>query len=330
MVVNTNLKVIVVGVGRIALSHIPHIIFHRNLELVGIVEPNRLMRFVLSRLLKVPAYSSIKSIEDIDFDAVFVLTPPSSHYEITKAFLKLRKHVFLEKPVTLNPEHSIELLDLAKVNAVQFTCGYVYRHHPIFKEMRNIITSGIYGDAISCKIKMVGNVVNEDAPKTWRNTGRGSGCLYDYGCHAIDMHLFLFGPPNTVNCLSKESIFQEGVIDRFTVEIFHDDKYGFSSEVFCDWANSQVRKAGLSIEIVTSENKIHTDGQKITVIGDTNKVYSIKDLETNVSYYLRGEEFQLQMESFIFAIIENKHDYSNIEDGVLCDSIISDIFEAKL
>ncbi len=328
--VNKNLKVIVVGAGRIALSHIPHIIFHRNLELVGIVEPNRLMRFVLSRLLKVPAYSSIKSIEDIDFDAAFVLTPPSSHYEITKTFLTLRKHVFLEKPVTLKPEHSSELLDLAKVNAVQFTCGYVYRHHPIFKEMRNIIKSGIYGDAIGCKIKMAGNVVNEDAPKTWRNTGRGSGCLYDYGCHAIDMHLFLFGPPSTVNCLSKESIFQEDVIDRFTVELFHDDKYDFSSEVFCDWANSQVRKAGLSIEIVTSENKIYTDGQKITVIGDTNKVYSIKDLETNVSYYLRGEEFQLQMESFIFAIIKNKHDYSNIEDGVLCDSIISDIYEAKL
>ena len=330
MVVNKNLKVIVVGVGRIALSHIPHIIFHRNLELVGIVEPNRLMRFVLSRLLKVPAYSSIKSIEDIDFDAVFVLTPPSSHYEITKAFLKLRKHVFLEKPVTLNPEHSIELLDLAKVNAVQFTCGYVYRYHPIYNEMRSIISNRIYGDAISCKIEMIGNVVNEDAPKTWRNTGRGSGCLYDYGCHAIDMHLFLFGSPSTVNCLSKESIFQEGVVDRFTAEIFHDDKCGFKSEIICDWANSQVRKAGLSIEIDTPNTKIHTDGQKITVTGDTSKVYSIKDLETDVSFYLRGEEFQLQMESIIIAITENKHDYSNIEDGVLCDSIISDIFEAKV
>ena len=321
---------VVVGAGRIALSHIPHIIFHSDIELLGIVEPNRLLRFVLSRLFKVPAYSDIKAIAHLDFDAVFILTPPSSHYEITKSLLKLGKHVFLEKPVTLKPEHSQELLELAKENFVQFSCGYVYRYHPIYNEMRSIISNSIYGDAISCKIEMIGNVVNEDAPKTWRNTGRGSGCLYDYGCHAIDMHLFLFGSPSTVNCLSKESIFQEGVVDRFTAEICHDDKCGFKSEIICDWANSQVRKAGLSIEIDTPNTKIHTDGQKITVTGDTSKVYSIKDLQTDVSFYLRGEEFQLQMDSFVFSITENDHNYANIEDGVLCDSIISDLFEATV
>jgi len=325
-----NLKAIVIGAGRIALSHIPHIIYHQNFELIAIVEPSRLMRFVLGRLLKVKTYPSVKSIEGLVYDVAFVLTPPGSHYGIAKSLLKAKKDVFLEKPVTLDASNSKELLSLAKQNKVQLSCGYVYRHHPIYKEMQDLVAREVYGKPTSCKIQMIGNVIKADAPKTWRNVGKGAGCLYDYGCHAIDLGLFLFGAPTLVRCISKEEVYQEDVIDRFSAEMFHDNEFSVRTEIVCDWANSKVRKASLTVEVKTPRHVISTDGQAIRVTGELARRYSIKDLDTDVDYYLRGEEFQNQLVSFYHSIFKHDHDYLDAEDAVLCDAILSDLYEMTI
>lgn len=324
------LNCIVVGAGRIALSHIPHIITHAKTELVGVVEPNFFMRFVMKRLLKVPVYKSVENLDNIQYDAVFILTPPNVHYNLSKDFLNKKKHVFLEKPLTLDPKHSESLLKLAQDNCVQFTCGYVYRHHPIYLELKKLIELQSYGKPVKCKVKMIGNVVNSDSPKTWRSTGKGSGCLYDYGCHAIDLGIFLFGRPESVTCISKNELFQEGVIDSFTANLHHKEPYITETEIYCNWADKTVRKAGLTVEVHTEDNIITTDGQAITITGTNQERYSIKDLDTDVSYYLRGEEFQNQMDSFINAASDGKFNYVDVEDAVKCDAIISELYEAQL
>ena len=324
------LRCIVVGAGRIALSHIPHMIAHPKTQLVGIVEPNFFMRFVMKRLLNVPVYKSINQINDDQFDAAFILTPPNVHYNLSKYFLNKRKHVFLEKPLTLDPMHSEFLLKLAQENYVQFTCGYVYRHHPIYLKLKDFINCGEYGMPLKCNIRMVGNVVNSDSPKTWRSTGKGAGCLYDYGCHAIDLGMFLFGQPSSVTCLSKDELFQAGVIDRFTAKLHYEKSAYSETEIYCNWADKKVRKAGLTVEVHTEDNIISTDGQAITIKGAHDERYSIKDLDTDVTYYLRGEEFQNQINAFIINACNGKFEYLDVADAVKCDAIISELYEAKL
>ncbi len=46
-------------------------------------------------------------------DAVAVITPVSTHYELAKAALENGKHVFVEKPFTLNTRQAEELIELA-------------------------------------------------------------------------------------------------------------------------------------------------------------------------------------------------------------------------
>lgn len=324
------LKCVVVGAGRIALSHLPHIVSHSKTQLVGIVEPNFFMRFVMKRLLNVPVYKSVNLLTDKNFDAVFILTPPNSHYSLCLDFLKRRKHVFLEKPLTLDPNHSESIMQLAKENNVHFTCGYVYRFHPIFKQLQNLINSDLYGTPISCSISMVGNVVNSDSPKSWRSTGVGSGCLYDYGCHAIDLGIFLFGQPSSVSCVSKDELFQDDVIDKFTAKLNYSDTEYFETSIHCNWADETVRKAGLSVKITTDNHVINSDGQSIIISGIHDERYSIKDLNTDVSYYLRGEEFQLQLDTFVDNSLSGNLDYSDVMDAVKCDQIISEIYKVNL
>ena len=299
-------------------------------NLVGIVEPSRLSRYIIKKLTKVPVYSSLNELRNIKYDGVFVLTPPSTHFKIAESLIKDAKHVFMEKPLTLNPKDSNVLLALAKKNKVQLSCGYVYRFHPVILKFKDIITSGRYGKIKTCSLKMLGNVVNEKSPKTWRNNGLGAGCLYDYGCHAIDLSLFLLGHPEEIVCLKKDELFCPGVIDRFTAQLIYKGKFSVTSHVVCDWTNKTVRKAEINIEVITNENKLTTDGQRINVNGKYNENYTIKNLNTNVSYYLRGEEFQNQITDFLNKIDTNRLDYFNTEDAAACDAIISRIYNYKI
>lgn len=319
---------IVIGAGRIALSHLPHIISNPKVNLVAIIEPSRVARFLFRRLTNIKTVSSIDKISDDLYDTAFVLTPPTSHFSISKKLLKKGKNVFVEKPLTLNPKESENLLVLAKKNRVQFSVGYVYRHHPIFIKLKKILTEINIKKVRSVHIQMLGNVVTKEMPKTWRNTGVGSGCIYDYGCHVIDLTLFLFGRPNDSRCTKKIEIFQKGVVDAFDAEIFYADN--FKVNISCNWADEFVRKAGIEIRIITEEELIRTDGQVIEISGRNKTIYNIKDLDTDIDFYLRGEEFQNQLSSFVDNIINNQSCYKDTEDACLCDSIISKLYGQTL
>jgi scyllo-inositol 2-dehydrogenase (NADP+) len=317
---------VVVGAGRIALSHIPHIIANRASNLVAVVEPNILLRFIFKTLLNVPVKKSIHQLREIEYDAVLVLTPPTSHFSICTDFLLKNKHVFLEKPMSLESTQSQGLLALAKDRGVQLSVGYVYRHQPIYLKLKELLQDETYGVATSLSIEMKGNVVKADSPSTWRTKGVGSGCLYDYGCHAIDLSLFLMGASTSVSCISKVCLFNEGSIDRFEVEITHKGELKLASCIKCDWADATVRKASLNIRILTEFNEIVCDGQKIQVTGDKSEVITIKDVDTSVDYYLRGEEFQNQLSNFITSIVANKIKYDDVEQAVEVDHLLERIY----
>ena len=53
-------------------------------------------------------------IGSTDVDAVAVITPVWTHYELAKAALENGKHVFVEKPFTSNVAQAEELIDLAE------------------------------------------------------------------------------------------------------------------------------------------------------------------------------------------------------------------------
>src|SRR5271157_3538825 len=52
-------------------------------------------------------------ISSADIDAVAIVTPVWTHFELAKAALEHGKHIFVEKPFTSNAAQAEELIDLA-------------------------------------------------------------------------------------------------------------------------------------------------------------------------------------------------------------------------
>jgi predicted dehydrogenase len=78
-------------------------------------------------------------------DAVAVVTPVWTHYELAKAALENGKHVFVEKPFTSTAAQAKELIDLADRKHLQIMVDHTFLFTGAVKKMRQLIQDGILG-----------------------------------------------------------------------------------------------------------------------------------------------------------------------------------------
>jgi predicted dehydrogenase len=84
-----------------------------------------------------------KSVEELAeaTDALSIVTPTTTHYELTRQLLNLQKHVLVEKPMTDNAAQASELVELARKNRCVLQVGHVERFNPVFKYLQTVATS---------------------------------------------------------------------------------------------------------------------------------------------------------------------------------------------
>lgn len=77
-----------------------------------------------------PGIETTKDIQEIlkspDIDAVCIASPTNTHFEISRLALEHHKHVFCEKPLTLNPKESMELNKLAERQDRVLMVGHIF------------------------------------------------------------------------------------------------------------------------------------------------------------------------------------------------------------
>lgn len=79
-------------------------------------------------------------------DAVAVVTPVWTHYELAKAALENGKHVFVEKPFTSNSDQAKELIDLAERNNLRIMVDHTFLFTGAVRKIRELSESGALGD----------------------------------------------------------------------------------------------------------------------------------------------------------------------------------------
>lgn len=99
-----------------------------------------------------PNLNSTTNVDELfsnpDIQAIAIATPVASHYELAKAALLANKHVWLEKPLTLNTAQADELLDLAKESKLIINVDHTFIYTPAIQKIKEIIDSGELGDLI--------------------------------------------------------------------------------------------------------------------------------------------------------------------------------------
>jgi predicted dehydrogenase len=106
-----------------------------------------------ARLRAQKAYPGVKITADAsevvssaEIDAVAVVTPVWTHYELVKAALENGKHVFVEKPFTSNAAQGEELINLALQKNLKIMVDHTFLFTGAVKKISQLLDEGTLGN----------------------------------------------------------------------------------------------------------------------------------------------------------------------------------------
>ena len=134
------------------------------------------------------------ALADPEVDAVFVLTPNYAHYTITMDALKAGKHVFCEKPITVNYELSCEMAEEANKQGKMLNIGVCNRFNKSIEMLEELNRNGEFGKIyhIYCSFRSFRSIPGLGGDFT-RKSQSGGGVLIDWGVHFLDLILYILG-----------------------------------------------------------------------------------------------------------------------------------------
>ena len=332
-------RVGIVGAGKMGISHLSIVNAQRDASVVAVCDTSSYVLSVLRKYIGVETFDRYEDMIDRGaLDAVVVATPTATHFPCAKRALEKGLHVFVEKPLTLSPAESRELADLAarekRVNQV----GFHNRFVGTFQEARRILRAGGLGDVTSIHGSAFGQVVVREQASTWRSKkSEGGGCLHDYTCHVVDLMNFLRGPPSRVEGARMQSVFSKNVEDAVYAIFAYPD--GSTGMLETNWSDETVRKMSTTVVVHGTKGKLVVDRQELKLFlreGCAVDGYAegwntryITGLQEPVAFYLRGEEYSAQVESFVRAILANDLSHENsFESAWETDRVLDQIVQA--
>ena len=134
------IRVLIVGVGNMGLSHALAHHNHPESKIVGIV--NRSMRALPAELSDYAMFTTFEAGMEAKPELVVISTYPNSHAAIAISAMNAGAHVFVEKPLAMTMEEATEIVKTSISRGRKLVVGYILRHHPSWvqfvKEARNL------------------------------------------------------------------------------------------------------------------------------------------------------------------------------------------------
>ncbi len=335
------IKVAIIGIGKMGISHLSILGAHPKVEIVGVADTSKFSTDILKKYTSFNIFNDYKKmLESVSPDAVVVSVPTKFHSNIVKDLIERNIHVFVEKPFCIDLDMGEQLVKMVKERNVINQVGYHNKFIGTFEEVKNIVTSGHIGTINHFEGESYGPVVIKRKQSNWRsNPAEGGGCLMDYASHVIDLVNYLVAPIQNVRGTILNSIYSENVEDA--VYALLETENNITGSISVNWSDETYRKMTTSITINGTKGKIIADTTELQVYFNTNecpngytKGWNIKNITTlakPVDFFLRGEEYSAQIDYFIDSIImQNKNRKNTFETALHTDKIINQIKKYKL
>ncbi len=189
---------------------------------------------------KVRAYCSARGIalgddfarvlRDPAIAAIALATPHTQHADQVAQAARAGKHVFVEKPFTLDEASARAAARACREAGVVLALGHNRRFLPAVAEMKRMITSGELGKVLHLEGNFSGSSGLTYRPGIWRASHAESpaGGMTGMGIHIIDAFINLAGPIAAVRCESQRRALSVEMDDTTSVLLrFADGSTGY-------------------------------------------------------------------------------------------------------
>jgi predicted dehydrogenase len=203
-----------------------------------------------------------------DVDLVSIVTPPSTHMEITLAALAERKAVLCEKPMALNADEAARMVEKANAAGVLALIDHELRFLNSRRVMRGMLQSGAIGSVRHCNCVFRSDYrgIADRAWDWWSDAAMGGGALGAIGSHVVDSFRWMLSTELThaLGMLTTHIKQRPDKTRGSMRDVTTDDEAKLLFR-FADGPHTQDATGGASISVVESgkyENRLEIYGTK--------------------------------------------------------------------
>lgn len=185
----TALRAAILGAGMIGEVHRRSILMAGGV-LVGVVASSPSRSAEVGEAWGVRGYADVQEVLDAGVDVVHICTPNAAHADQVRAVLAAGRHVVCEKPLGLTAAEAVELQGLAAAAGVIATVPFVYRYHPLVREIRARAANGAFGEWLMLHGSYLQDWLLSPDTSNWRvdpDKGGASRAVADIGSHWFDL-----------------------------------------------------------------------------------------------------------------------------------------------
>lgn len=295
-------------------------------------------------------------VNDPAIGAIIIASPQNTHYEIAKAALAARKHVFCEKPLSASLPQSEDMVSLASANPSLITMiGFNYIQAPAMQMAKKMIKEGVLGTIHFMRAEQSEDfMANPLTPANWRTEYQYSGTMMDLAPHIVNAALGLLGEIESLVADIGTVYKQRPSADTGKMVPVLNDDYG---QFLCKFKNgasgnllfSRVatgQKCHYSYEIYGSEGALKFDMEDQNVLWYYDS--KVKAAHQGFTRLLMGtphpnfqalcpgdghgtgygEQIVVELYNFLTAIEKGEACWPSFADGLSVDKVIDAAFQS--
>ena len=337
----------VIGCGRIAnMAHFPAFEKMDNVRVKYacdlIIEKAEKMKEKFSYIENVITDYKV-ALEDPEVDVVYVLTPNYAHYTVTMDALRAGKHVFCEKPITVNYELSCEMAKEAEKQGKLLNIGVCNRYNKSIEMLEEMNREGKFGNIyhVYCSFRSFRNIPGLGGAFTTKAQS-GGGVLIDWGVHFFDLVLYILGGAKlkSVTCDAYCEMAKDMKSYKYKSMWAEDtsDIENGTNDVD-DFITGHIRtdKASISFNGAWAQN-INKPEMFIDFLGDKCgarlsyggkfEIYDGQTLETITPEYDIPNMYYCEDKAFLEAIDKGEKDRNNIENILESAKLLDTLYKS--
>ena len=187
-----------------------------------------------------------KIFERNDIDVVDICLPTYLHCEYALKAAQKGLHILCEKPIALNVEEGLQMIEAAKKANVKFMVAHVLRYFPEYISAKKVIESGSIGVPVMVRAYRGG--IHPGRIRDWyaqiENSG---GAIQDTMIHDIDFLKWCFGPVKDVYVKGNTfKLLKNLEYDLVSMEFNN----GVIAHLTVDWARPEGGRFATRLEVV--------------------------------------------------------------------------------
>ena len=349
-----EIRVVMVGCGRIATLHTLGYKDNKDAVLYGVFDTNkkRAKEFAEEHGIEHIYDSYEQVLSDPLVTAIELLVPHHLHKEMTVQACRAKKHVSVQKPMALNLAECEEMIQAAKENGVLLKVFENFVFYPPYMKAKELLDAGEIGDPVSIRYKMcnaglasrntpggkdrakkLGADVKETgwdiglASWTWRlndSLSGGGPLVFDDGNHKFSVFIDIFGEIEKVKAWIDQTQVLPGIYqDSPAVIMFkYKDKPLYGTFEIMDapdmYIESKYYTCDERLELTGSRGILWVTRCTATLMPDVAPLVMYKDGKLTEFWDMPadwGDSFAECTRDFIAAIRDNRQPWLSGERG---------------